>query len=244
VRRWRTAGAALWLLCAGCALSPGAKSSRGEQTLFAGSLQELAPHHPGDRFLYRITGAGEHDGVYVEQLSATSEVNEIVAILTRAQDSSPVVTTRLRNSGKAIAIVSEELSGLQDVGFAYAQPIPYLEVPLRTGVRKAASPVTMWRLSDGRGLADGQVEQTMTASRPAGDETSGDLQVHTERDLQFPGMAIYKRETAWFRPGIGEVRSESSTNGGPPVYQELICARIDGKQIGDCGSLNEENAGD
>lgn len=244
MRRWRWAGAAVWLLCAGCTLSREGKLSSGEPTLFAGSLQEIAPHHPGDRFLYRITGAGEHDGVYVEQLSATSEANEIIATLSLAQDGPPVIITRLRNSGKAIAIVSEELSALQDVGFAYAQPIPYLEVPLRTGVRKATSPATMWRLSDGRGLADGQVVQTMSASRPTGDATSGDLEVRRERDLKFPGMAIYERETAWFRPGVGEVRSETSTNGGPPVYQELICARIDGKQIGDCGSFKEEDAGD
>jgi len=232
VKAWRWATVAVSLFCAGCAVP-----HVTEQTLFRGTLEELAPHRPGDRFVYRVTGTGDRDGIYVEELSATGKANEFDVTLHLAQNDSPTLITRLRNHGDSMAIVSEELSTERDLGFAYESSIPYLSVPVRTGVQEASSAATLWRLSDGRGIADGHVKQTTTVPRPTKETAGGEIEIRRERNLEFPGFSIHLRETSWLRPGLGEVRSESSTNGGPPIYQELLCAWIDGKQIGDCGTL-------
>jgi len=61
--------------------------------------------------------------------------------------------------------------------------------------------------------------------------------VETQRILHWPwGDAAYATN-AMVVPGLGEIRSEASTEEGVVMRRELACAIIGGHSIGDCSSV-------
>jgi hypothetical protein len=99
-------------------------------------------------------------------------------------------------------------------------------------------------LSDGAVLATGRVEQTVTAHRGSSEAGATVLEIETKRTVTLPDRAMRLEATTWIQPGIGEVRSEGRTDGGPVTRRELICAIISGKQVGDCARLTRKIAGE
>jgi hypothetical protein len=203
------------------------------EVLFSGSLQELAPHHPGDHWVYRATGGGQDERLQVEHLSALPSPGEFTLDL--REDGQAIGKAHLRETSNAMLLVSEGLLQ-QDLMLVYAEPLPTLCVPLRSRQPTVRSPVTLLRLSDGEVLAQGRAELTVTARRS--DSANGErLEIRTERRVVMPGQAMHLDVTTWVTPGIGETRSRGFVDGGPSIERELVCSIIDGKRVGDCTAL-------
>jgi hypothetical protein len=232
VRRWLLAACAVWLL-AGCA----AWHVREAIPLYTGSLQEIAPFHDGDHYVYRATRAGEDWAVQVEHVKALDKPGEFLINLT--ENGSLIAQMHVRESATAASIVSVVYPE-QDAGFLFTQPLPVVEVPLRREVLRSDSTVTVWRLSDGKTLDRGDAYQTVT-SEPAtaerADVSPAEFELQTERTLHFRAGALHSHATAWVARGIGEVRSDDVVQGVPALHRELVCAIVGGRRIGDCGAL-------
>ncbi|HVN83410.1 MAG TPA: hypothetical protein VMW17_01055 [Candidatus Binatia bacterium] len=217
----------LCVMLAGCALlrAPAAK----EEVLFGGTLQELVPHHHGDHFVYRVAGKHGNNPLQVEHLSQLDAAGEFILDLT--VDGVPAGRQHLRDDGTSVLLISEGWMQ-QGVIVSYDPPLPGLAVPLTTATRRATAAVTMQDGRNGKVVARGRVEQTSTASRPAGDDT-GVFAVRTVRAIQLTNSATRLAATTWIKPGIGEVRSDGVVDGGPRIRRELLCAIVDGTRMGD-----------
>jgi hypothetical protein len=216
------------VLAGGCAAHRVASTTPAGQELFAGDLQELAPHHDGDEWTYRVTGNGLLDGVYVERVSAASPGGEFVAETTK--DGKRMSRMQLRSDGKSIVVEShqQDFLGLRSV---YDPPLPYISVPLRAGTTSAEGRVHLVHI-DGQPIADCTIEVTQTVSA-ASPGTNADFEVQSEHRLSMGDERMVDHTTTWFRRGVGEVYSESTSN-GTTVRVGLICAKVGGQNIGAC----------
>ena len=122
-----------------------------------------------------------------------------------------------------------------DLILVYAQPLPYLGVPLRSGVVESTSPVTLQRLSNGEVLAQGRAEQRLSVTRAPSQVGAEVIEIRTERRLQLADKTMVVRTGTWLKPGVGALLSEGTSPDGPITRQELICATIAGRQVGTCG---------
>lgn len=208
------------------------------------SLQDIAPHHDRDHFVYvwvrMIEGDIIADGIQVEHLTAVGDSGEFDVSLT--ESGMGLGQTRYRDDGHALLLVREGLGpGLQ---VTYAPPLPQLAVPLLRGTQESAATGTVHWLADGERVESLPVTQTVEArsARPVqslvGDYTQG-VVVRTVRTWQFTDGPLKLTTTAVLVPGIGELRSEGKASGAPALYRELACATIDGRPLGDCRTLNE-----
>jgi len=111
---------ALLLMLMGCAARQRGAPPATNEVLFSGALQEIAPHHDGDTFVFRMTGAGVLDGVYVERVSAPETEADFVSTMTK--DGKPFVKTHLHDDGTGIFIVSEDLDRTNERGRWRAPP--------------------------------------------------------------------------------------------------------------------------
>ncbi|HUI26095.1 MAG TPA: hypothetical protein VL403_08415 [Candidatus Kryptonia bacterium] len=200
-----------------------------EEILFNGTLQELAPHHNGDHFIYRVTATGRDDSLQVEHLTALDAPGEFVVDM--SENGTAIGRQHVRDDGAALLLMSEGLLA-QDLIITYEQPLPSLAVPLATTPRRARSAVTFLR-GDGKVVAHGSVEQTVTAHRSTTGGAGAVFEVRTERTVVLLNRTMRLAVTTWLAPGMGEVRSEGSADGEPPVHRELLCAIIEGNRVGD-----------
>ena len=232
--RRRLSAAALCLVMSGCTAQQVAAPPTVDEVLFTGTLQELAPHHSGDHFVYRATGVDGGDRLQVEHLSALDTAGEF--LVNMSEDGIAIGGTHVRDDGAAVSVVSEA-APQQDAMLVYAEPLPSFVVPLPSRLPRATSSVTLLRVSDGTVLARGRAEQTMTARRVSPDASGATFELHTERSVVLPNQVMHLSATTWIAPGIGEVRSEGRTNGGPLLRRTLLCAVIGGQRVGDCAAL-------
>jgi len=227
--RWRrraprlAAGAALVLAVVACsarrpAVDPGA-------VLFDGSIEQLAPLHAGDWFLYRVSGGAGAERLERSELTATGRPRELLLTVT----SGGMVRSRvhLRLDADAVRVVSEmNLGG--NIGVIYAMPMPLMIVP----VYEAASfhsAVDVVRPSDGAVLDHGDIEIRVASAR---DPATGDIVSRVEQQLVLTGGVLPATRAFWVRPGVGNIASQGT--GGE--RSELVCARVGGTSFGTCPS--------
>lgn len=231
--RSRFAVAVVCLALAACAARTSEPAGSGE-VLFAGSLQELLPHHDGDEFVYRISGTGVPDAIVVQRIVAAGNGGKVVATIGKQEPSGTVmVASDLRDDGSTLWVEREEMRAM-DLVLLYAEPLPYLNVPLRAGVTESGSAVTLQRLSTGEVVAKGRSLQRISVTRAPAEAGPDVLAVGVERNLDLGDSKMQTRSGTWLKPGIGAVLSESTSEGGPITRQQLVCARIEGKEIGTC----------
>lgn len=209
----------------------------------ATSLQEIAPHGDGDHFVYVWKQVGEggevRAGIHVEHLTSLDN-GELEVTL--SEDGVVVGHTRFRDDGHALLLVSETLG--RDLQLSYDPPLPQLDTPLYAGETHATATATLSGLDDDKQVGTLEVTQVVQAS-PAtsvhallGDYPQG-VQVRTVRTLQFPDGPVELSSTAVLVPGIGEIGSEGTATGAPPLMRELACATIGGRHVGNCRTLRE-----
>jgi hypothetical protein len=222
-----------------CALLP---AGRG-RTRLATRLQDLMPLADRNHFVYvfvRIEGGQRiGDGIQVEHVSALVQPNEFEVLL--SENGVAVERIHVRETGTAILLLAED-DLVRGVRMTYQPPLPYVEVPLYSGERQAATTAEVTRLVDGRPLGSLQVTQVEQA-RPGPPLRSRlgafphTIVLRMIRTLQDPGGTVRLSTTMVLVPGIGEVRSEGMLAGAPSLQRELACALLGTRRVGDCGNL-------
>jgi hypothetical protein len=224
-------------LLAGCAPRQPAAPAAPDVVLFSGTLQELAPHHDGDHFVYRTTSTGQPDRLSVEHLTVLDQPGEFAVNMT--EDGVALGKIHLRDDGSSVTLISEGMLR-EGVLMLYEVPLPSLSVPLHSGESKATSPVTLSHLSDGKLLGYGQAEQTVTARRVTASAGGDEFEIHIERTIELPKGSMHLSVTTWITPGVGETRSQGNVDGGVTFRRELICATVGGKRVGDCAGIMQK----
>jgi hypothetical protein len=230
----------LTLLLFGCSVL-----TRARQAVpLATSLQEIVPHADRDHFVYvwqrfddgQLLGSG----IQVEHVTALGG-GEFEVLL--SEDGVAVGRTRLRDTGDALMLVSEDdlTKGLR---LAYDPPLTQLVVPLFSGERRASASVTLTRLEDGQVVAVFPAEQVINvepghAVHSALGKFPRSIVVQEVRTLQIPEGSATLKTAAVLVPGIGEISSVGSASGAPPLRRELACALIGGRRVGDCTHLDQ-----
>jgi hypothetical protein len=230
------------LLFAGCAAhAPPAADARGE-VLYDGTLQELVPHHDGDEFVYRISGTAAPDLIFVQRVSAPADGGDVLVTLSQdGRDDAIAVATNLRDDGHTLWIVREELRQM-DLVLVYTEPLPYLAVPVRAGVTETSSAVTLKRLSTGEVLGEGRAHQRLTIARGPAARGPDVIALGMERRLEMGNRTMNVKIGTWLKPGVGAIISEGANEGSPITRQELVCATVAGRRIGDCPHAGDEPA--
>jgi hypothetical protein len=221
----------------GCAVpsadvsGPSNASTSDSAVLFAGPLQELVPHHDGDEYMYRVRAAGFPDSIVVQRVTVPRP-GEIVVTLTK--DNLALTQSYLRADAASLALVREELA-TNGISLTYEEPLPYVAVPLLQGTTESHSPVVLRRLATGEILAKGSAEQRLTIERAPATPPLVLFALISDRRVTFGDRTIVAHTTTWMSPGVGPMLAEV-VSGGMPSRQELLCAFIEGKQIGTCPS--------
>lgn len=226
------ARAATLIICitlAACSAQQSAAPPAPDEVLFTGTLQELTPHHSGDHFIYRATTNDRASSLQVEHISALDAPGEFTVSTT--EDGSAISKLHMRIVDSEALLLSE---GLERDGMVlvYEPPLHSFTVPLTTSTQHTTSPVTLMRVSDGKVVAHGEIEQTVAARRAAAD-ADGAFVIYTDRMLQLPNRAWHLSAKTWIKPGIGEVRSEGAINGADVIRRSLLCAIVAGQRVGE-----------
>jgi hypothetical protein len=210
----------------------------------ATSLQEIVPHADRDHFVY-VWQQFDHgqlldSGIQVEHVTALGG-GEFEVLL--SEDGMVVGRTRLRDTGDALLLVSED-NLTQGLRLTYDPPLTQLAMPLFAGARRNSASATMTQLADGQVVGVFPVEQEIRVepghavhSRLGTFPRS--IVVQEVRTLQIPDGATELKTTTVLVPGIGEFSSIGSASGAPPLRRELACALIGGRRVGDCTNLNQ-----
>jgi len=190
------------------------------------------PHHDGDELTFRLAGAGPLDGFYIQRVSVAGS-GDITVTLTK--DNLAIGHVSLRSDGTTLFVLREEMPG-KGVALVYDTPLPYVSVPLRGGVTEVNTSLTVQRASSGETVATGKIEQRVAVTAAPTTPPALRFELRTERRISFGDQSTLGRSVTWLQPGIGAVVSESASDNGAITRQELVCAFIDGKQIGDCNA--------
>jgi hypothetical protein len=228
----------LAVLAAGCASKKPADAQRSAPhptagVLFDGTIQDLLPLHAGDRFVYRTSDPSGEEQLLTTRVAATEKPNEFVATVSKGD----LVLTQmhLRDDGRRLTTLAE-LAPPRNAILVYGDPLPIATVPLLAEEQRFESSVKLMRLSDGQLIAEGKVEQSMSARLASEPEAKGQLVIRYERAMTLPSGTMRSVSEMWIEPGVGEMRSETTIAGAPSQHRELVCAVIAGKRVGECPS--------
>jgi len=188
------------------------------------------PYHDGDELVFRLLGADVLDGLFVQRVSIPRP-GEITVTLMR--ENLAIGQIYLRSDGVTLFVIREETTA-NGVVLQYDEPMPYISVPLRSGVAEASSPITLRSLSTGETLARGHIEQRLTILPAPAAPPRLLFEVQNERRLTLGDRTTIGHMRTLLQPGLGAVLSEAVSESGTVTRQQLVCAFIAGKQIGNC----------
>jgi hypothetical protein len=230
--------------CAVLLLSSGCSALRSSGTPLADSLNELMPHGDRDHFVYiwQKVSHGERlaEGIQVEHVEASRESDVFEVIL--SEDGVPSARLRLRDDGQQIALLNED-DLEQQIRLSFKPGLTQFEIPIVASEREMRTTALVSSLTQDSQITSVDVSQVIRLRSARGiKSTVGDypkgVGVETQRILHWPwGDAAYAT-SAMVVPGLGEIRSEASTEDGVVMRRELACAIIAGRSIGDCSSVD------
>ena len=241
--------AALCAAVAGCSVTRPAPLTTAETTesmdgivqvvsrgtlLFDGSLDELYPCHDGDMVAYRVKGGPRSGEIMVSRTFALKKPGDFRVANT--YDGELAEALHLRIDGANVFVISQ-IDTDQDVGITFARPMPLVSVPLHSGVTSFRSAVRVWRPSTGRTMGDGEVALTLAVNE---EPVSGyDRAFATTQSGTFKLLRqdFDVESTAWLAPGFGEVQARRVQGGAETETFALVCARINGNELVDCGPI-------
>lgn len=221
----------LSLLLPACAALRRSDASRAQQPLFVGTLQELIPHAPGDRFFYTATGGAGGDRKLTGAVMSSERADEV--LFTIFQGRLVLNQTRMRDDGKTLSLVGE-VGPQQNIGVSYEEPLPIVETPLYPGTYTFRTAVKMLRLPQATVFAVGEIEQIAVVERGERFDRDGEILVRLKRRMILPDREVVSRTLNWIVPGRGWVKSRLTIGEGPEERRDLLCAVVDGILVGDC----------
>lgn len=236
-RLWRTTLALLPFLLpllAGCA------ASKGKGAPLAVSIQELAPHHDRDHFVYLVERPGP-DGfrpssLQVEHVTRLEHPEDFEVAL--SEDGMPTGRVHMRDDGQTLWLLSED-DFARGVRMSYEPPLAYFRVPLFPGESLSEGEVRIRRLADGQAVGTMRIVHRVKASAAGPGQWlsgayTGGVHLRMERSLSGTDGNIDLASTTVLVPGIGDVRSEGSLGGEVALRRTLACALVGNRSIGDC----------
>jgi len=208
--------------------------SRGD-VLFEGPLEELYPCHDGDLVAYRVDGGPRSGEIMVSRIFALKKPGDFRVANTYEGELAEALHLRL--DGSNVLVVSQ-IDTDQDVGITFARPLPLVSVPLHAGVTSFRSPVRIWRPSSGRTMGDGEVTLTLSVKEDPVAGYSTVFAATQSGTFKLMRQAFDVESTAWLAPGLGEVQARRIQPGTETETYALVCARIDGEEVVDCGQVS------
>lgn len=202
-------------------------------------LDELYPCHDGDLFAYRVAGGPRSGQVMVSRTFALEKAGDFR--VTNSYGGTLAEALHLRIDDQSVAVVSQ-VDAEQDVGVTFARPMPLVSVPLRAGVMRYTSPLRIWRPSSGRTMGNGEVALDLSMDQEPIEGHDTAYAAKQAGSFRLLKQAFDIESTAWLAPGLGEVRGRRVQSGAETEIFTLVCARIDGKEVIDCGRVAKEIA--
>ena len=203
------------------------------------ALDELYPCHDGDLFAYRVAGGPRSGQVMVSRTFALEKAGDFR--VTNSYGGTLAEALHLRIDDKSVAVVSQ-VDAEQDVGVTFARPMPLVSVPLRTGVTRYKSPLRIWRPSSGRTMGSGEVALDLSIDQDRIEGYDPAYAANQAGSFRMLKQSFDIDSTAWLAPGLGEVQGRRIQTGADTEVFTLVCARIDGKEVIDCGRVAKEIA--
>lgn len=200
-------------------------------TLFAGTLDELAPFRHGNSYTYIVAGSADSE----RRIESRCSIAGNRVFLTVSEDSKVLARTEMITADHELLIVSE-VSPLHDFAFTYDPPVRVLATPLRTGVQRSSAKVRAWRPSDGAVIGEGTAEVSWSAHPAPAEMTDASFEIRTVKRIAMDsGHQSTLRSKRWLAPGVGEIGSTGTGGNGKTEFRELECAQIGDRAFGACG---------
>lgn len=203
--------------------------------LFEGPLKELYPCNDGDMVAYRVEGGPRSGEIMVSRTFALKKPGDFRVANTF--DGELIEALHLRLDGSSLLVVSQ-VDTDQDVGITFARPLPLVSVPLHAGVTSFRTPVRIWRPSSGRTMGDGEVTLNLSVKEDPLDGYGTAFATTQAGMFKLLRQEFEVASTAWLVPGLGEVQAQRIQPGTETETYALVCARIGGKEIVDCGAVD------
>lgn len=203
------------------------------------AIEQLYPCHDGDLFAYRVAGGPRSGQIMVSRTFALDKAGDFR--VTNSYGGALAEALHLRIDDTSVAVVSQ-VDAEQDIGLTFARPLPLVSVPLRASVTRFKSPIRIWRPSNGRTMGSGEVllEMSLNEDQIEGYDTA--YAAKQTGTFKLMKQAFDIESTAWLAPGLGEVRGRRVQAGTETEVFTLVCARIGGKEVIDCGGVATEIA--
>jgi hypothetical protein len=232
------------LLCALFLVTTGCGSLRsGGGAALADSLSDLVPHSDRDHFVYiwQKVSQGKRlaEGIQVEHVQSSPESDEFEIVL--SEDGVPSSRLRMRDDGQRIAILDED-DLEQQIRLSFKPGLTQFEIPLVASEREMHTTAVVTSLAHEAQITEVDVSQVVRLRSARGIKSAlgnypRGVGVETQRVLHWPwGDAAYATN-AMVVPGLGEIRSEASTEEGVVMRRELACAIVGGHTVGDCSTV-------
>lgn len=200
--------------------------------VFDGGVQDLFPCHDGDVIAYRVSGGPRSGEIMLSRIFALPKAGEFR--ISNSFGDTVSEGLHLRVDGGDVLILSQ-VDAEQDFGVTYARPLPLLSFPLRAGITRFSTPVRIWRPSSGRTMGAGEVSIDLSIKE---DSLEGYDRIYAATQagaFKMLSQSVAVESTTWLAPGLGEVRGERVQEGSDTETFTLVCARIAGKDLVDCG---------
>lgn len=200
--------------------------------IFDGDVQELFPCHDGDVVAYRVDGGPRAGQIMISRVFALPRAGDFR--IANSFGETLAEGLHLRLEGGEVLLLSQ-VDAEQDFGITYARPLPLLSFPLRAGITLFRTPVRIWRPSNGRTMGQGEVSVELSFRE---DSIEGHDRVYAATQagsFKLLNQSVAVQSTSWLAPGLGEVRGERVQEGAETETFTMVCARISGREVVDCG---------
>jgi hypothetical protein len=203
------------------------------------TVDQLYPCNDGDLFAYRVVGGPRSGQIMVSRTFALAKAGDFR--VTNSYGGTLAEALHLRIDDDGVDVVSQ-VDAEQDVGVTFAQPLPLITMPLRAGVTRFKSPIRIWRPSSGRTMGSGEVSLEMSVNEEPIEGYDKAYAAKQMGTFKLMRQTFDIESTAWLAPGLGEVRGRRVQAGTETEVFTLVCARIGGKEVLDCGRVAKEIA--
>ncbi|MBI3785069.1 MAG: hypothetical protein HY270_16895 [Deltaproteobacteria bacterium] len=229
-QRWFTPfllGIVITLGLSGCA---SLKTASSGDVVFNGPIQEIAPFHDGDYFVWQIEGSNLPSGIYVQKISAGTQSGEYVA--TMSFSGTAVSRTIFRLDDSSVNKLREDAPTIHGA-FVYDTPVPFLWTPLRSSPRRFATGMNVEGMGGPGSVSKGELEEVTWALAVPGSNPE-QYEIHRARTIRVGDKQSYSERVTKLQRGIGAIASEETVEGKPSGHTQQICAMVAGKQFGTC----------
>ncbi|HVM97419.1 MAG TPA: hypothetical protein VMT89_13575, partial [Candidatus Acidoferrales bacterium] len=170
-------------ILAGCAAF---KSSPSGDVLFNGPLEQIAPYHDGDRYVWQIDGGSLPAGTYSQRVSPGPQAGEYVVTMSYSEVEVSRATFRIGDS--TVSKLRDDAPSIH-AAFIYEAPVPFISVPLRRTAQRFTTGMRVEGMSGAGSVAQGSLEEVSWAFPVAAEQNQ--FEIHRARTIRVGGKDTY-----------------------------------------------------